>query len=49
MDPNANRVRGQERPVYDIAIGGALGRNMMFTANESSYAEQDASRGESIT
>ena len=49
LDLNANGVRGaNEWPVYDIASGGGLGRNMVFTANESSYAEQDTFRGEGI-
>jgi carboxylesterase type B len=49
LDPNANGVQGASTwPVYNATLGGGLGSNMVFTVNQSSYAEPDTWRGEGI-
>lgn len=49
LDPNMNGVDGVNTwPVYNASIGGGAGMNMVFSVNQSSYAEPDTFRGEGI-
>ena len=49
LDPNRNGIKGvNEWPVYNATLGGGVGSDMVFTVNQSSYAEPDTFRGEGI-
>lgn len=49
LDPNLNGVQGVNPwPVYNATTGGGAGWDMVFTVNETSYAEPDTFRGEGI-
>lgn len=50
LDPNENGVEGAEEwPVYNVTAGGGAGMDMVFSVNETSYAEPDTWRGEGIS
>ena len=50
LDPNESGVKGAEKwPVYNGTKGGGAGANLVFTVNQSSYAEPDTFRREGIS
>jgi len=46
LDPNRNGIKGvNEWPVYNATLGWWYGSDMVFTVNQSSYAEPDTFSG----